>query len=374
MPEEVNLEGVAAAQAARKRIESTGDDVHVEDDLRVDELPSERAVAMEKAYVGSIRYGLAAIKNVGEAAMEAAIQERTANGLFKSLEDFCARVDSKKINKKSLECLVKCGAFDFVGADRAQLHSEIDAAMASAASAHRDRASGQISMFDDFATAAPAAAKRSAPQVEPWSHTEKLAFEKELLGFYVTGHPLDEYRVLLDNPKKFTPIAKLVEGEDKSTVTIGGALVLVEKKFTKKESKPFAVVVLEDLSSQLEVMIWNETFNKSVALLEQGNVVSITGRLDIREEGPRVTANEVRPVKKPAAVDRPLVLKFSRENTTEADLRFVRETLAGSPGMRRVEIIFADETGRRVRLQPGTDFSVTWGEELQSRLSPWLQP
>ncbi len=368
-PEAVDSAGIEAAKAARRAKSSTEPELATGVDESVAEKPTERI------QIGSIRYGLAAIKNVGEVAMEAAIADRESGGEFKTIEDFCARVDSKKLNKKAIECLVKCGAFDFTNAERAQLHSEIDAAMAAAASAHRDRASGQISMFDDFAAAAPAqATKRMSALVSPWSHTEKLAFEKELLGFYVTGHPLDEYRAVLDNPKKFTSIAKLGEQEDKCTVTIGGALAGVEKRFTKRDSKPFAVVVLEDLTGQLEVMIWNETFTKSVALLEQGNVVAITGRLDVREEGPRVSANEVRLIKKPAPAERPVMLRFETRGTSEADLIFVRNTLCASPGPRRVEFVFVGEEGRRLRLLPGAEFFVSWSDELRGQLAPWLQP
>ena len=142
----------------------------------------------------AIRFGLAAIKNVGEAAVEAAIQEREAQGPFLSLENFCARVDTKKFNRKTLESLVKCGAFDWTGLDRARLFSEIEASLAAAASSQKDKASGQVSLFDAFESAPPARSKKSAAEVPPWSKAETLAYEKELLGFYVTGHPLDEYR------------------------------------------------------------------------------------------------------------------------------------------------------------------------------------
>ncbi len=384
-PEDVSAEGIAAAKAARRaKVGTEPEEVVEEASIRFEDLPApaERSTsnvqrstfneAAERVRIGSIRYGLAAIKNVGEVAMEAAIADRARGGEFKSLEDFCARVDSKKIAKKAIECLVKCGAFDFLEIERAQLFSEIDAAMAAAASAHRDRASGQTSMFDDFTAAAPRTAKRAAPKVPPWSHTEKLAFEKELLGFYVTGHPLDEYRSALAD-KKITPIAQLTSRTDKETVTIAGALTSVERKFTKKDSKPFAVVVLEDLGDQLEVMIWNETFTKSVALLEMGGVVSITGRLDLREEGPRVTANEIRAIKKPAPAAGSIVLKFDRRHTTEADLLFVRKALAASPGERRVEFVFVGEDGTRLRMTPGPEFGVTFTDAVKASLAPWLQ-
>ncbi|MES2572313.1 MAG: OB-fold nucleic acid binding domain-containing protein, partial [Verrucomicrobiota bacterium] len=325
-----------------------------------------------KVYVGSIRFGLAAIKNVGEAAMAGAIEEREKSGPFKSLEDFCARVDTKKTSKKSLECLVKCGAFDWTGEERSQLFSEIDASMGAAASAHKDRAAGQVSLFDSFFESAPKPAKKSAAAVPAWSTAEKLAFEKELLGFYVTGHPLDEYRQLLEGGK-FVPITKLAEQEDKSTVTIGGALASVEKKFTKKDGKPFAIVVLEDLSGGMEVMIWGEAFGKYSQYLEPGNVVAITGRLDKREEPPRLVANEVKPLKKPEPREKPIVLDFQCGKSTEADLVAVRDILAQSPGKRRVELRFTGGNGRQLRMLPSDAFRVTWNSETEGKLAPWLK-
>ena len=320
-------------------------------------------------YTGGIRYGLAAIKSVGEAAMEAAIADREANGPFTSLEDFCGRVDSKKINKKALECLVKCGAFDFTGVERAQLASEIDGAMASAASAHKDRAAGQVSLFDMFDAAPVPAKKKAGSVVKPWTQTEKLAFEKELLGFYVTGHPLDEFRPVLESGK-YIPIAKLPEQEDKSTVTIAGALVSVEKKFTKKDSKPFAVVVLEDFTSQLEIMIWSDTYTKAQALLVQGAVVQLTGRLDLRDEGARLTANEVKPIKRPTPKEKPLVLTLDRRSTTEQDLLLIRDLILQNPGRRRVELRFVGEDGQPVCLLPSEDFRVSSASEQE--FARWL--
>lgn len=319
-------------------------------------------------YHGAIRYGLAAIKNVGEAAMEAAIAEREANGAFTSMEDFCGRVDSKKMNKKGVECLVKCGAFDFTGVERAQLCGEIDGALAAAASAHRDRAQGQVSMFDIFETA-PKPPKKAGSTVQPWSLSEKLGFEKELLGFYVTGHPLDEYRTTLENGK-YVPIASLPEQTDKSTVTLAGALASVERKFTKKESKPFAIVVLEDLTGSLEVMIWNETFNKTQALLNQGAVVSITGRLDLREEGPRLTANEVKPITKPEPVEKPLVLTLERGTAQKEELDRIRDIIWQNPGRRRVLFRVTDGEKKPFWIKPADEFRIN--RDAEAKLSAWV--
>jgi DNA polymerase-3 subunit alpha len=382
VPGEVNAAGVAAAQAARKVKQPVADaEATIEEDgVRFDDLPAAGDPAAkadaplvsggEKIHVGSIRFGLAAIKNVGESAMESAVEERGRSGVFKSLEDFCGRIDSKKLNKKSLECLVKCGAFDWLGVERAALFSEIEGAFAAAASSHRDRASGQVSLFDAF-DAAPAPAKRSsAPHVPPWSTAEKLAFEKELLGFYVTGHPLDDYRPALESGK-YVPIARLGEQEDKSTVSIAGALTSVEKKFTKKDSKPFAVVVIEDLTASMEVMIWSEAYNKAQNHLVLGNVVTITGRLDRREEAPRISASEVKPLKKPAPADKTVVLLF-QTGTTEQDLATVREIVAQFPGSRGLELRFLDDRGNRLRLRAAKDIGISLTAESQQRLAPWL--
>lgn len=318
-----------------------------------------------------IRFGLAAIKGVGEVAMEGAIEERERGGDFASLENFCGRVDTKKVNKKNLEGLVKCGAFDWTGVERAQLFAQLDNALAAAASSHKDRASGQVSLFDMFETAAPAPSARVATTVQPWTPAEKLAFEKELLGFYVTGHPLDDYRPLLDSGK-FVPIGKLGEQEDKSTVEVAGALITVEKKFSKKGGKPFAIVLLEDFSGQIEIMVWGDTFTKVLPLLEVGNVVTISGRLDIREEAPRLSANEMKVLKRPEVREKPIVLALDQAKTTEKDLIAIRDIIWQSPGTRKVEFRVSNGDGRQLRLIPSDDFRITWGPETEARLGPWL--
>jgi DNA polymerase III subunit alpha len=385
-PAEVNSAGIEALKNSRRRAPAgeaseaisadEADAMHHRFEELSGEKPSKSNGAApapapaEKRNIGAIRYGLAAIKNVGEQAMEAAVAERAATGAFTSLEDFCSRVDSRKINKKAVECLVKCGAFDFTGVERAQLFSEIEGAMGAAASAHRDKAAGQFSMFDILDTAPKKPARAGVTGVQPWTHTEKLAYEKELLGFYVTGHPLDEYRPVLESGK-FIPIAQLSTQEDKSTVSIAGALVSVEKKFTKKESKPFAIVILEDLTDQIEVMIWSEAYTKSMQHLVQGNVVSITGRLSIRDEGLRLATDELKPLKKPAPKEPPVRLTFHRSRTTEADLMTVRDIIGRHPGKRRVEMCFTDDSGQIIRLTPADEFRVEFTQEVAALFKPW---
>ncbi len=320
----------------------------------------------------AIRYGLAAVKNVGEGAMQAAIDERARSGTFSSLEDFCARIDPRKINKKVLESLVKCGAFDFTGIERAALFAEIDNAIASASASHRDRAAGQTSLFGTASESAPTPRRFSMPAVHAWTTAEKLVFEKELLGFYVTGHPLDPYRSVLESGK-YHPVGRLIELEDKATARIAGSLNTVDKKFTKKEGKPFAILVLEDMTGTVEVMVWNETFTKVAAHLEQGRVVALTGRLDKREEAVRIVAAEITPIKAAAVQDEsPVMLSFRRGETSEKDLVLVRDAVARFPGTRPLRMEFLDGNGGRLRLTPGPQFRVNFTEELRERLAPWL--
>jgi DNA polymerase III subunit alpha len=331
---------------------------------------------------GAIRYGLAAIKNVGEGAMEIAIKEREAGGEFASLEDFCWRLDSRVANKKILENLIKCGAFDFLGRERTELFACIDESMAAAASSQRDRASGQVSLFDDMPVPAP---KPSSHRVIPWTEHEKMSYEKELLGFYVTGHPLDAYaKVLADG--KYQTISSLNELADRASFKIAGAIVQVDKKFTKKEGKPFAVVFLEDLTATLEVMLWNEVYTTVADALVLGRVLAVQGTLDRRDDSLRAVAQRAKimttassPARSPnesngngnghSEKEPPLVLSFS-SGTTGDELRQVQNILAGSPGTRSVRLMLCRADGGFVQMDANLQISLT--PELRAKLGPWL--
>jgi DNA polymerase-3 subunit alpha len=325
----------------------------------------------------AIRYGLAAIKHVGESAMEVVIREREQRGNFVSLEDFCARLDSRVANRKMLESLVKSGAFDFLGQDRAELFACIEDAMSASIAAQRDRLAGQVSLFDE-ATASTTSRKRLTTR---WSDHEKLSYEKELLGFYVSGHPLDAY-VDLFAVKNYRSIASLSELDDRASFKIAGAIVSVEKKFTRKEGKPFAVVWLEDLTTVLEVVVWNEVYLKVSDALAAGRVVELKGTLDKREEALRATALEIRllaPRKTNGANEdstdarhEPAVcLQFSAAATGD-ELREVRELLVRSPGRRPVQLLFDRANGNSLRMEAGADFRVNLTPDLEEKLSRWL--
>src|SRR5216117_184584 len=294
-----------------------------------DRQPQEHGAHRAPLQQNAIRYGLAAIKHVGESAMEAAIRERERGGRFASLEDFCSRLDSRVANRKMLESLVKAGAFDFLGQERAYLFARIDEALTASAAAYRDRAAGQVSLFDE--TTAPTTSRKK--QIIPWSEHEKLSYEKELLGFYVSGHPLDSY-VDLFAAKNYRSISSLGELDDRAVFKIAGAIVDVEKKFTRREGKPFAVVWVEDLTDILEVVVWNDVYLKISDALAAGRVVEIRGTLDKRDDALRATAQDIKmltPDKTNGASEgststcqEPAVLLQFSPATTSNELREVR--------------------------------------------------
>ncbi len=240
-----------------------------------------------------IRFGLAAVKNVGGAALDSIMEERAKDGPFKSLGDLCARVDSRKVNKRVIESLVKAGAFDSLGARRSQLFAILDQAMEHAQAAQRDKESGQLSLFSLM----PAAVKEKStviplPDIAEWPEQEKLAAEKETVGFYITGHPLDDFRREL-NSITATKISDLAELNDNVAVRVGG-LFSSYKEHKSKKGERMAFAVLEDTVGRVEVLVFPATFARAFHLLEGGQPVIVQGKLQKEEEqGAKIIADEI---------------------------------------------------------------------------------
>ena len=328
-----------------------------------EELPGGRA----------IRFGLAAIKNVGEAAMETAVAERASNGLFKSLEDFCSRLDSRTVNKKILESLVKAGAFDWEGRHRAELFAAIEGAMGAAASVQKDRASGQVSLFDSFADLAPAPAASSTgsdSSVERWTRAEQLGHEKELLGFYVTGHPLDDYRGNLESGS-YGSTAEALLMTEAGSVRLAGLLATVEKKFTKKDGRPFGVMTLEDDSGTLEMTAWDETFSKYELILKPGSVVSCNVKVVPRDGSIRATGSDFKELT-PKPSKKPLRLRIDRTRMIIDDLHAISAGIKKHTGKRSLILEVVTHTGTVFPLQLGEDFLIGDEMALRAELAPWL--
>jgi len=311
----------------------------------------------------AIRFGLAAIKNVGSGAMEQTLEERKRGGPFASLADFCARLDARTVNRKIVESLVKCGAFDSFDSSRARIFAGIEAALGAAAQVQQDRASGQVSLFEDFEMAPAADAQSAGAEVEEWPVNQMLAYEKELLGFYVTGHPLDDYAGSLESTK-LRSIASLQDLEGTESMHLGGMILSTEKRFTKKGNRPFLTLVLEDFTGSVEMTVWDEVLGKSAEILQVGAVVAASVRASQQEENLRVTANSFTELKKRAS-RKPVRLRMIRENLEAETLEEIGSVARKHPGKRALEIEFFQE-GRPVgTLRAGSDFSI--GDERSFR-------
>lgn len=348
----------------------------------------------DPAAPNAIRFGLSGIKNVGESAMAAAIAERANGGGFKNLDDFTARMDTRAVNKKMLEALVKCGAFDFSGEDRAAMFARLDQVLAAASAMQKDRKAGQGGLFDDFEMAPPKKAAANQPAVPPWSQDDVLAHEKELLGFYVSGHPLDKFRGHFDSPR-ITRIGALDDVDTSAkpvSVFVAGIIKAVDARYSKKDNRPFCIFTFEDFSGAAEIMTWSDEYEKFKDLLKPGAVLGMRVRCakDQRGEGNRVTlggdVKELKPKKardpgaapapppeaSPPAPPKPLLLRLDCRRHSQIDLDRIHEVLTAHPGDLPVHFEFLRRDGTRLRLEAGPEFRVTQTKDLVQALMIWL--
>jgi DNA polymerase-3 subunit alpha len=329
---------------------------------------------VRKASKGRIRFGLGAVRGVGEAAVQAILEARRDGGPFKSLFDLTGRVDSKKINKKVVEALVKSGALDFEGVPRWQLFAGIDAAFAAGASAQADRASGQASLFGG-AMAAQAESKPRYPKVgdyvgelavEEWPERVRLAFEKEALGFYLTGHPLQGYEKEVRRYAS-SNCAAVAQKRHGDKVSVVGVVAAVRERMNKEKGTRFGFLTLEDLTGTVEVVCWAsrpaqhgrpaqkgwadwETFCKGdEPLLVHGEV-----RINERDaENPRaeITATEIEPlalVRKHKTTE--IALRIDADRLTGERATELKTLLARHPGNTAVSVraVIPEQTETKV--------------------------
>jgi DNA polymerase-3 subunit alpha len=259
---------------------------------------------------GSIRLGLGAIKNVGKSA-ESILAARAEKGRFESLFDLCASVDLRLVNKKCLESLAYAGALDGLRGTRAQLFASIDKAVDYGVGFQKDRVSGQTSLFDAGGEAGAAVKSMAQPQlvgVEPWPYNELLAKEKEVLNFYVSGHPLmrfeDEIRGFADVSLRGEAVEKLKEG---TPLTVGGIITNV-KTHMQRDGKPMAFLMIEDFGGSMELLVFGDAYEKYRHLLAADSMVLVHGQVSVREGD-----------KKPKLrVDKVLALSETREKLTKS--------------------------------------------------------
>ena len=288
-----------------------------------------------------IRFGLAAVKNVGEKAVEVILETRAKDGPFESLFDFCRRVDTTAVNRRVIESLIKCGAFDSTQVSRARMFGALDDAIKAGQAHQRDQSSNQIDIFGMLG--APTRGGKKAgdiyPQVSEWSTQEALAFEKEALGFYITGHPLDKFDRVLKKIAGGT-IATLKERAQPGDVKIGGVVSALRLRNTKKGDR-YGSFNLEDKTGFIEVLAWPDTYKKCAGLLGADDPIFVKGRLEVGEERIQVIANDIEALSEAAKNQKygtvngngEKIHLYVREAEVSAEeLVILRDTLLDFPG------------------------------------------
>ena len=244
----------------------------------------------------AIHFGLAAIKNVGATAIESIVRAREAAGRFAGLEDFCARADLRLVNRRVLESLIKAGAFDSLGSPRAGLLASLDQAMESGQRQQRDREEGQVSLFEalDGGAARPGAGHAAAARVPEWPQEEMLAYEREVLGFYLSGHPLEQYR---DVARRIGALAAadLAARPPGARVLLLGQVSAFSESATKSGNR-MAFATLELVDGSVPLTVFPEPYRSCGAALRHRGPVLVRGRADDSDKGRVVLAEEVTPL------------------------------------------------------------------------------
>jgi DNA polymerase-3 subunit alpha len=308
----------------------------------------------------SIRFGMGAIKNVGEAAIELILQARQEGGPFTSLDDFASRVDLRQVNKRVLECLIRAGALDCFGS-RVGLLNSLDTIMAVSSQTHQAREAGQLTMFDmGCGVQAPKVAIDAGQENgDGASLKQKLSWERELLGVYVSEHPLHKWsRTLAGMVTAFS--TELTEELAGQVVTVAGVVQDIRRLSTKR-GDTMAFVKLEDLQGTLEVVVFPRTLRETEPLWEEGKIVLVRGKVDSKGEGAKLLCEsatdqinhvEVAQPPEPPAPPMRLVVEFQRSGDLERDrqcLRKVVQAAAGYAGQDELSLLVR-EGARTVRI------------------------
>lgn len=327
----------------------------------------------------TLRCGMGIIKNVGMAAIESIVKARTERGAFRTIESLCFDIDLRLVNRKVIESLIKAGACDSMGKPRAVLLAEVDQALEEASRRQRDKVRGQMTLFDALDDSVPTNRLSTAPGASPlgarlreWPESQKLAFEKALLGFYVSGHPLARYEKMLQalataNSKQ------LLQLPEESAVTIGGMLTKIRLTTTKKSNEQMAVCVLEDLEGETEVLVFPGVFGQLAPQLKLSAVVFVEGRVAIRDDRPRLIAQQIIPLEQGLGRLAKAVELVLRTPGLERDLlEQLKTTLARFPGSVPIYLTVQTPQEEPVMLRLAEGFKIQPSSQLLDELSKLL--
>jgi DNA polymerase III subunit alpha len=312
-----------------------------------------------------IRFGMAAIKGVGEVAVESILEARKKAGEFKSLGEMCERVDIRTVNRKVLEALIKSGACDTFKETRATLFALIDRTLSRAAGIIQDRQRGQSSMFGMLEEKSATATPETIAKLPEWPQHELLAAEKELLGFYVTGHPLTPYAPLLQK-YALTNTAGLPALANRSLTRIGGLIAAVQQGVSKKSNKPYAMVTLEDLEGTVQILCMNENYDKYRGLLTLNKAILVVGEVNTGEDKPKIFPQEMMALEDaPRKFTKQVHLRLHTGRLEPDKMQSVLDLAVAHPGKCPLFLCFKRPTGEIIFIETHEKYSVAPSLQLE---------
>jgi len=316
----------------------------------------------------TINYGLVAIKGIGEKAILGLVEERRNAGDYKSFEDFCLRVDYKFLNKKLLENLIKAGAFDSINNNRRQLFENYEHISKIAAKRQKQKDSSQISLFSNSSVVNKFPEMSKTPM---WSENQMLTMEKESLGFYVSGHPITEYKEFLVK-KNSKDILEAKQMQNKSEVKIGGVVTGLKLRNTKKGDR-YASFIFEDDTGVIEALVWPDSYLKVSHLLETNEVLLAEGKLDITDQRAAFIISGITALaeNKNSRVSFGLI-DFEAEEVTDSQLELLKQIFEQHPGSTPVKIklkLEAKEVIINLKDQYNNEVMVIPSEDLKDQVS-----
>ncbi len=308
-----------------------------------------------------IRYGLLAVKNIGASAILSMLEQRRKQGPFTSLFDFCSRVDLRLNNRKVLESLIKSGSFDSFGARRAQLMAVLEQALESGTRTQQEVLAGQFSFFGADAGHGFGRQNQSLPEIPEWPQAQVLAHEKGLLGFYLSGHPLQRYQAEIKEFANYNT-ASLKNARDGQGVRMIGLINSVKLTTTKKTNERMAIVGLEDMEGELEVVVFPSTYQKMAAYLKDSAVVVVKGKVNFREGQPKMVAEEMASIDEVYGLIKGIHVDLSKVG--KAGFEQLKVKLARFPGTVPVYLQIDTKNYKSVQVLVGKDLHVAASEVL----------
>ncbi|HMX30415.1 MAG TPA: DNA polymerase III subunit alpha, partial [Blastocatellia bacterium] len=307
----------------------------------------------------SILFGLAAIKGIGSSAVQMIIRAREEGGDFKSIFNFAERVDQRAVNKRVMESLIKSGAFDSTSNNRAAMMAALDRAIEYGAKAQRDKLSGQTDLFAGLlGDSGTVANEPSLPDTKPWTRKEYLALEKEALGFYASGHPLEDYSDSIRAMAK-ADSGTIKEFPDGDIVSLGGLVVDLAVKTTKKGDR-FALFRLEDQFGSVKIVCWPEQFNRYKTLLQNDVALLVRGKLEVTDEQDvSIITQEILALDgAKAKAAKAMVVKLREASASPQNLKQLNDLISSNMGSTQLFLDVATDSGWTVRLRPNQFFRI----------------